>query len=181
MPIRFLWLGKLLECLCFNNEASLPTYIFNLSIPLVSKEDFAHFLKCHNKAWFRPAMQPYARQSEHHRHKHRWSNTSWRSTKVALKGGEKEIRASCRGWSESSVFLNTKFKRLISGSMLALKFSSSAYVSCLFLRLHRRSEQGLTKMHGSTTYAGILTEFGFTSPVKTVTYILLLTARGFLY
>ena len=122
MPIRFLWLGKLLECLSFINEASLPTYIFNLSIPLVSKEDFAHFLKCHNKAWFRPAMQPYARQSEHHRHKHRWSNTSWRSTKVALKGGEKEIRASCRGYLRVLCFWIPSLNALYQGLCWHLNF-----------------------------------------------------------
>ena len=63
MSIRFLWLGKLLECLYFIIEGSLPTYIPELWIPSVSKGDFAHFLKCHNKAWFGPVMQTYARHT----------------------------------------------------------------------------------------------------------------------
>ena len=48
MYIRFLWLGKLLECLCLIIEASLPSYISNLSIPLINNEYFTIFVKCHN-------------------------------------------------------------------------------------------------------------------------------------
>ena len=60
--------------LCFIIEASLPSYISDLSIPSVNKEYFTHFLKCHNKAWFRPATQAHVRQCEHRQHKHRLSN-----------------------------------------------------------------------------------------------------------
>ena len=85
---------------------SLPTYISDLSLPSVNKEFFSHFLKCHNEAWFGPAMQANRKQCEHRQHKCRLSNASWRTTHAVLKGGEEEIiRASCSGWSESHSFL----------------------------------------------------------------------------
>ena len=90
MSIRFLWLGNLLECLCFIIEASLPSYISNLSIPSVNKEYFTHFLKCHNKPYIKSAMQAYARQRGHHQHKHRLSNTSWQTMQAVLRAGKKK-------------------------------------------------------------------------------------------
>ena len=90
MSIRFLWLEKLPESLCFIIEASLPSYVSDLSIPSVYKEYFTHLLKCHNKAWVRPMTLPYERQCEHRRHKCRLSNTSSRKTQAALSRARKK-------------------------------------------------------------------------------------------
>ena len=62
MFIRFLWLGILLECLCLIIEAPLTSYISDLSIPSVNKKICTHFIKCHNKSWFRSLTQAYSRQ-----------------------------------------------------------------------------------------------------------------------
>ena len=84
----------------------LPYCIFDLSIRSINKEYFTHFLKCHDKTWFRPPTQACVRQCEHHRHEPRLSNASCHTTQAALKGGEEEIkRASNSGWSESYAFL----------------------------------------------------------------------------
>ena len=84
----------------------LPYCIFDLSIRSINKEYFTHFLKCHDKTWFRPPTQAYVRQCEHRRHEPRLSNASCHTTQAALKGGEEEIkRASNSGWSESYAFL----------------------------------------------------------------------------
>ena len=98
---------------CYDEEnylnvyaSCLPSCIFDLSIPSIKKEYFTRFLKCCNKAWFRPATQAYIRQCEYRRHKRRLSNVSCRTTRAVLKGGEEEIiRASNSGWSESYAFL----------------------------------------------------------------------------
>ena len=108
----------------------------SISIHLVNKEYFTHFLKCHNKAWLRPATQQYARQCEHHQNNRKVSNKKWHTTQAALKIRENEIeRALCSGWCESSTFIKTSCERLVPGSMLALAFSNIAFASQFWTRL----------------------------------------------
>ena len=117
--------------------------ISGLSIPSITKEYFTYFLKCHNKAWFRPTTQAYQRQWEHRRHKRRLNNASCRTTREALNGEEEEIiRASNWEFWEMICEICVSIDQVWTCCIRAYaRTCVCLFVCCLFLSLHHSLNQ----------------------------------------